>query len=195
LGQVFNGNVLIDSSKGIVHIGEVIELIMDGFEQVMREGPLAREPGIKMVVRLKDTTLHEDAIHRGPSQVLPAVRESIRGAMVDAQAVLFEPLQILQVDIPAEYLGEISKLAGNKRGQLLTVEQEGVHITCKIKLPVAEMFGLSNDLRSATEGRGSFFVVDQAFERLPNELQDKVIKSIRQRKGLKTETVSESEEK
>ena len=193
--QIFNGNVLIDSSKGIVHIGEVIELIMDGFEQVMREGPLAREPGIKMVVRLKDTTLHEDAIHRGPSQVLPAVRESIRGAMVDAQAVLFEPLQILQVDIPAEYLGEISKLAGNKRGQLLTVEQEGVHITCKIKLPVAEMFGLSNDLRSATEGRGSFFVVDQAFERLPNELQDKVIKSIRQRKGLKTETVSESEEK
>jgi len=183
--QIFNGNILIDSSKGIVHIGEVIELIMDGFEQVMREGPLAREPGIKMVVRLKDTTLHEDAIHRGPSQVLPAVRESIRGAMIDAQAILFEPLQILQVDIPAEYLGEISKLIGNKRGQLLTVEQEGVHITCKIKLPVAEMFGLSNDLRSATEGRGSFFVVDQAFERLPAELQDKVVKQIRQRKGIR----------
>ena len=67
----------------------------------------------------------------------------------------------------------------------MTVEQEGVHITCKIKLPVAEMFGLSNDLRSATEGRGSFFVVDQAFERLPAELQDKVVKQIRQRKGIR----------
>ncbi len=191
--QIFNGNMLIDNTRGIVHIGEVIEMVMDGFEQVMREGPLAREPGIKIIVRLMDTTLHEDAIHRGPAQVLPAIREAIRGAMVNAGAIMFEPLQILQVDSPSEFLGEISKLVANKRGQLLNVEQEGEHITCRVKLPVAEMFGLSNDLRSATEGRGSFFVIDQVFERLPIELQDKIIKQIRARKGLKQETVTESE--
>ena len=185
--EFYKGNILVDATKGIVHIGEVIELIADGFEQVMSEGPLAREPGVKIVVRLMDTTLHEDAIHRGPSQVLPAIREAIRGAMVNAGAIMFEPLQILQVDSPSEFLGEISKLVANKRGQLLNVDQEGEHIVCRIKLPVSEMFGLSNDLRSATEGRGSFFVVDQAFERLPAELQDKVVKQIRQRKGLKIE--------
>ena len=192
--EIFNGNVLIDNTRGIVHIGEVIEMVMEGFEQVMKEGPLAREPGIKIVVRLMDTTLHEDAIHRGPSQVLPAIREAIRGAMVNAGAIMFEPLQILQVDSPSEFLGEISKLVANKRGQLLNVDQEGEHIVCRIKLPVSEMFGLSNDLRSATEGRGSFFVVDQVFERLPSELQDKVIRQVRDRKGLKQQTVSESED-
>ena len=192
--EIFNGNVLIDNTRGIVHIGEVIEMVMEGFEQVMKEGPLAREPGVKIVVRLMDTTLHEDAIHRGPSQVLPAIREAIRGAMVNAGAIMFEPLQILQVESPSEFLGEISKLVANKRGQLLNVDQEGEHIVCRIKLPVSEMFGLSNDLRSATEGRGSFFVVDQVFERLPSELQDKVIRQVRDRKGLKQQTVSESED-
>ena len=185
--------MLIDNTRGIVHIGEIIEMVMEGYEQVMREGPLAREPSIKVIVRLMDTKLHEDAIHRGPSQVLPAVREAIRGAMVNAQAIIFEPLQILQVDSPSEFLGEISKLVANKRGQLLNVNQEGEHISCKVKLPVSEMFGLSNDLRSATEGRGSFFVVDQAFERLPVDLQDKIIRQVRTRKGLKQESVSESE--
>ena len=137
-----------------------------------------------MKVILADTKLHEDAIHRGPAQVLPAVRDAIREAMLKAQAAMFEPLQILEIDAPAQYLGEISKLVQNKRGQLLEVEQQGDYIKVKAKLPVAEMFGLSNDLRSATSGRGSHYVVDQVFERLPVELQQKVITAIRKRKGL-----------
>ena len=185
--EIFKGNVLVDGTRGVVHIGEVIELIMEAFEQVVREGPLAREPGVKMKVIITDTTLHEDAIHRGPAQVLPAVRNAMRTAMLQAGAVLFEPLQILQIESPSSFLGEISKLIGNKRGQMLTVSQEGEHITVEVKLPVAEMFGLSNDLRSATNGRGAFFVQDQVFERLPHELQEKVIKKIRERKGLKVE--------
>jgi elongation factor 2 len=55
------------------------------------------------------------------------------------------------------------------------------------KLPVGEMFGLSNDLRSATGGRGNSSLVDQAFERMPGELQKKIIRQIRERKGLKLE--------
>ena len=185
--EIFKGNVLVDGTRGVVHIGEVIELVMEAFEQVVREGPLAREPGVKMKVIITDTTLHEDAIHRGPAQVLPAVRNAMRTAMLQAGAVLFEPLQIIQMESPASFLGEISKLIGNKRGQMLTVNQDGEHITVEAKLPVAEMFGLSNDLRSATNGRGAFFVQDQVFERLPFELQEKVIKKIRERKGLKVE--------
>lgn len=192
--EVFNGCILIDGTRGVVHIGEVIELIMDGFDQVIREGPLAKEPCMKLKVTIKDLKLHEDAIHRGPAQVLPAVRESVRGSMNSAGAVIFEPMQILQVECPAEYMGEISRLTGNKRGQLLEVNQEGEHMTIKCKLPVSEMFGLSNDLRSATGGRGHFFVVDQVFERLPHELQAKTIYKIRERKGLKQEDFVEKEE-
>ena len=140
-----------------------------------------------MKVHLTDIKLHEDAIHRGPAQMLPAVRESIRLAISDAKAIMFEPLQILQIESPVEFLGEISKLIQNKRGQLLDMSQEGEHMTVKAKLPVAEMFGLSNDLRSATGGRGNFYIIDQVFEKVPEALQDKLIKQIRDRKGLKQE--------
>ncbi|MEK6932199.1 MAG: elongation factor EF-2, partial [Nanoarchaeota archaeon] len=182
--DIYKGNVLIDGTKGEVHIGEVIELVIEGFEQVMNEGPLAREPCMKLKVTLTDTKLHEDAIHRGPAQVLPAVRDAIREAMIKAQASMFEPMQVLEIDAPSQYLGEISKLVSNKRGQLLEVEQSEAYIKVKVKLPVAEMFGLTSDLRSATGGRGSHYVIDQVFERLAPELQQKVIAQTRKRKGL-----------
>jgi len=150
-------------------------------------GPLAREPCDKVLVRIADMKLHEDAIHRGPAQVLPAIREAIRESMASADCVIFEPLQTLQIDAPEEYLGELSKLIQNKRGQLLDVETDGGMISVKSKLPVAEMFGFTSDLRSATGGRGSHFLVDQGFEKLPRDLQDKAIKQIRTRKGLKLE--------
>ncbi|MEK6826362.1 MAG: elongation factor EF-2, partial [Nanoarchaeota archaeon] len=157
------------------------------FEQVMKEGPLAREPGLKLKVGLVDTKLHEDAIHRGPAQVLPAVRAAIKGAILNAAPMIFEPVQILQIEAPLEFMGEISKLVQNKRGQLLEMNQEGAHITVKAKLPVGEMFGLSNDLRSATGGRGVQYLIDQKYEKLPYELQQKVITRIRERKGLKVD--------
>jgi elongation factor 2 len=84
-----------------------------------------------------------------------------------------------------EYVGEISKLITNKRGQMLDMQQEGDDTIILGKLPVGEMFGLSNDLRSATNGRGNFSLVDQAFEKLPGELQNKIVSQIRNRKGLK----------
>ena len=182
--NIFKGNVLLDDTRGIVHINEVIEMVIDAFEQVMREGPLAREPGFGIKVHLMDCKLHEDAIHRGPAQVLPAVREAIKSAMLNANAIIYEPLQIIQIEAPAEFIGEISKLVQNKRGQLLDMQQEGDHITVKAKLPVAEMFGLTSELRSATTGRGSHFIVDQVFEKLPEELKEKIKKQIRERKGL-----------
>ena len=182
--DIYRSNVLVDATRGEVHIGEIIEMVVDAFEQVMDEGPLSREPGMKMKVILVDTKLHEDAIHRGPAQVLPAVRDAIKEAMLKAQAVMYEPLQILEIDCPAEYLGEISKLVQNKRGQLLEVEQTGDYIKVKSKLPVAEMFGLTSELRSATGGRGNHYTIDQVFEKIPSELQQKVITNIRKRKGL-----------
>ncbi|MBU4501631.1 MAG: elongation factor EF-2, partial [Nanoarchaeota archaeon] len=184
LRQVYKGNVLFDQTRGEVHIGEIIEMVMDAFEQVMDGGPLAREPCMRIKVNLVDTKLHEDAIHRGPAQVYPAVRESIRGAMSQAGTIIFEPLQLLQIEGPDEYMGEISKLVSNKRGQLLSMDQQGAQVVVKAKLPVAEMFGIASELRSATGGRGNYFIVDQEFQKLPEALTDKVVKQIRQRKGL-----------
>ena len=182
--QIYKGNLLIDGTRGIVHIGEVIEMIMDGFQQVIDAGPLSREPCSKMRIVIHDMKLHEDAIHRGPAQVYPAIRESIKGAMSHAKPYILEPVQVLQIESPADYLGNLSAMIQNKRGQLLNVDQQGEHITVKAKLPVAEMIGLASDLRSTTSGRGSYFIVDQQFEKLPENLQKKIIGQIRTRKGL-----------
>ena len=159
-------------------------MVLDMFEDVMRQGPLAREPCFNVMISLMDCKLHEDAIHRGPAQTYPAVREGVRGTMMEANPVVFEPVQTLLFEAPEEFVGEISKLISHKRGQLLDMTQEGVMVQVKGKIPVAEMFGLSNDLRSATGGRGSSSMVDQVFEKLPEELQGKVIQQIRTRKGL-----------
>jgi len=180
----FNGNVFIDETRGVVHINEIIELLLDMFEDVMKAGPLAKEPCFNVKVRFMDCTLHEDAIHRGPAQMYPAVREGIRTAMMGAVPVLFEPLQVMRIEAPSDYVGEISKLVSSRRGQLLEMNQEGDITVVIAKLPVGELFGWSNDLRSSTGGRGSSSLVDQAFERLPGELQEKIRKLIVSRKGL-----------
>jgi len=182
--EIFKGNMLVDETRGQVHLGEVIEMVFDMFEDVMKAGPLAKEPGIKVKVRLMDMKLHEDAIHRGPAQVYPAVRESIRGAIMQSRPVMFEPLQIMRIEAPVEYMGELSKIISNKRGQLLEMNQEGALVIAIAKLPVGELFGWSSELRSATGGRGNSSLVDQMFEKLPDELQDKVKTQLKNRKGL-----------
>lgn len=184
-----NGNLFLDQTRGIVHISEIMEMLLDMFEDVMKAGPLAKEPCVNVMVSIMDCTLHEDAIHRGPAQLYPAVREGIRGAMMMAGPVMFEPLQIMRIEVPNEFMGEISKLVSSKRGQLLEMNQENDLTIIKAKLPVGEMLGWSNDLRSATAGRGNSSLVDQMFERLPFELQEKIRRQIIQRKGINENTL------
>ena len=67
---------------------------------------------------------------------------------------------------------------------MINVTQEGSQAEVEAKIPVAEMIGWSSDLRSATEGRGVSSIMDQLFEKVPNEMQQNIIKRIRERKGL-----------
>ena len=182
--NVYKDCVFLDRTKGEVHIGEVIELVLDAFEQVIDAGPIAREPCTKLKASLVDIKLHEDAIHRGPSQVYPAVRDAVRAAFDSGKPVIFEPLQTMLFEGPLDFMGEMTKLIQSKRGQLIDVEQTTATVEIRAKMPVAEMIGLSNDLRSATEGRGTFSMVDQAFEKMPSSVQIEVVKKIRERKGL-----------
>jgi len=182
--DIYKGNMFMDETRGEVHIQEVIEMVMDAFEKVMDQGPLAREPCMKMKVTLVDIKLHEDAIHRGPAQIYPAVREGIQHAMKNSAPSLLEPLQIHLIEMPEQFLGPITKLVGGKRGQMLGVTQESGSAEMEAKIPVAEMIGWSSDLRSATEGRGVSGLRDQLFEKTPASIQDDIIKKIRERKGL-----------
>ncbi|MBN1377063.1 elongation factor EF-2 [Candidatus Woesearchaeota archaeon] len=182
--DIYKGNVFIDATRGIVHIGEIIEMVLDMFEDVMKKGPLCREPCFGVKAIFEDVKLHEDAIHRGPAQVYPAVRSAIKMAITISNPVLFEPVQTLRFEAPVEYMGELSNIISSKRGKLEEMDQKEKRIKVIGKLPVAEMFGLSSELRSATEGRGSFSLIDQKFEKMPGNLQEDIITRIRERKGL-----------
>jgi len=182
--DVYKDCVFLNKIKGEVHIQEVIELVLDAFEQVVDAGPIAREPCTKLKVSFMDLKLHEDAIHRGPAQVYPAVRDSMRAAMATAKPILFEPLQTTLFEAPLQYMGGVTKLIQSKRGQLVDVNQNAIDAAIKAKLPVSEMIGLASDLRSETEGRGNFSMVDQSFEKMPASVQEQVVRQIRARKGL-----------
>ncbi len=182
--DIYKGCIFLETTRGQVHLPEVLEMILDMFEDVVDKGPLAREPCINVKVTMTDMKLHEDAIHRGPAQVYPAIREGIRAAMMTASPVIFEPIQTHLIEAPSEYLGEVSKLVTSKRGQMLDVVMDDQGVTVKSKLPVMEMIGWASDLRSATEGKGVSSLVDQTFEKIPFELQSKVVMQIRNRKGL-----------
>jgi len=183
--DIYKNCVFLDKTKGEVHIGEVIEMVMDGVEQVIDAGTLSREPCAKMKISLVDLKLHEDAIHRGPAQVYPAVRDAMRMSIASASVFLLEPVQTLLFDGPLEHMGNLTKLIQAKRGQVMDIKQGAGHVEIKSKMPVAEMIGLASELRSSTEGRGNFSMVDQSFERVPQGIEAEVIKRIRDRKGLK----------
>ena len=137
------------------------------------------------MVRLVDAKLHEDAIHRGPAQTIPAVRNAIKGAMLRARTVLMEPMQRTHISVPNDWLGQVTREVSNRRGIIEDMPADGEVTTVIGTLPVAETFGFSNDIRAASQGRAVWNSENIGFDVLPPQLFNKVVGSIRQRKGLK----------
>ena len=181
--EIYKGNIFEDRTRGLVLLGEIIDSIMDGWKLIVNAGPLAKEPVLKTKFVLHDAKIHVDHMHRGPAQIYPAVRHGIQDAMNKGGAAMLEPLQTHRVEAPVEFMGTLTSLISSKRGELVDVKQEG-DVVIEAKIPVSEMIGWSNDLRSATEGRGISSLIDQKFQKMPAELQPNVVKKIRSRKGL-----------
>jgi elongation factor 2 len=184
---IYGGNVLLNMTRGIVQLDEARELIIEGFKEAVRNGPLASEKCQGVKVKLMDAVFHEDAIHRGPAQLIPAVRTGVRDAIAQANAGLLEPIQNVYISTPQDYMGDAMKELSNRRGQILDMEQEGDMTTIKSKAPVSEMFGFAGAIRGATQGRCLWSIEFGGFEKVPAELQPQIVKEIRTRKGLKTE--------
>ena len=180
-------NMLLDVTKGIQNLNETMDLVVDAFKEAMNRGPLANEKVYGLKVRLVDAKLHEDSIHRGPAQTIPAARSGIYGAMCLAGRVLLEPLQKVTVNVPQEILSAATRELQRRRGEILDMTNVGDLQTIIAKVPVAEMFGFASDIRSATAGKVLWATESLGFEILPSELQGKVVGEIRQRRGLKPE--------
>ncbi len=187
VAHIYESNIFIDATKGIQYLRETMELILEGFEEVMKEGPLSREPSQGVKVRLVDVKLHEDAVHRGPAQVIPAARQAIQAAMLSAEPTLLEPYQKVFIQVPQDQMGGATREMQGRRGMILNMETEGDTIILESKAPVAELFGFAGDIRSATEGRAMWSTEFAGFEPLPTSMLNEVVKGIRERKGLKAQ--------
>ena len=185
--DVYNKSLFINMTRGIQYLDEIKELVIEGFESALEEGPVANEIAMGMKFTLVDAKLHEDAVHRGPAQILPAIRNAIKGGMMMADPTLLEPVQKVFINTPTDYMGSVTKEILNRRGQIVDMPTEGDMVNVEAKVPVAEMFGFAGEIRSATQGRCLWSTENSGFERLPRELQSQIIRQIRERKGLSPE--------
>ncbi len=185
--------VLVNDTKGIQNLHETRELIIEAFNDVCNKGPIAEEPLTGVLVRLVDAKLHEDAIHRGPAQTIPAVRNAIKGSLIRSNSVMFEPIQKIRIDAPNEWIGGITREVTTRRGIIEDMPVEGGVASVIGKMPVAESFGFSNDIRAATQGRAVWNTENAGYVQVPSDLFHKISGEIRQRKGLKEEIPGESQ--
>ncbi len=178
-------NMFIDMTKGIQYLNETMELVLDGWREALRGGPLADELVQNLKIRLVDVKLHEDAIHRGPGQVIPAVRSAVKAGLLLGGDSLLEPIQKIQITVPPEQMGAATSQIQGRRGQVSDMLSEGDTMTIVGRAPVAELFGFAGDVRSATEGRAMWSTEFVGFELVPAGIVGEVVKNIRKRKGLK----------
>ena len=185
--SIENSCVFIDATKGIQNLFETRELLIDAFKEVVKRGPRAHEKMMGVKIILNDAKLHEDAIHRGPAQTIPAVRNGINGALVSAGVALLEPKQHVYITVPQELMGSVTGEMSQRRAEIAGMETEGDMTTITAKAPVKEMFGFASEIRSATGGRALWSTEFSGYEELPRDLLDEITEEIRLRKGLKAE--------
>ena len=186
-------NVLVNDTKGIQNLHETRELIIEGFNDVCKKGPVADEPLMGVMVRLVDAKLHEDAIHRGPAQTIPAVRNALKGALIRSKSVIFEPIQNIRIDAPNDVIGGVTREVTTRRGVIEDMPVDGSTASVIGTMPVAETFGFSNDIRAASQGRAVWNTENAGYVHLPPNLFGDVTAEIRERKGLKPEIPGEAQ--
>ncbi|MFH1257162.1 MAG: elongation factor EF-2 [Candidatus Diapherotrites archaeon] len=185
--SIHNNCLLVDATRGIQALQEIKELVIQGFKDAMDEGPLAKERCFGVKVVLEDATLHEDSIHRGPAQMLPTITRGIYACMLSAEPVIYEPKQLMTINVPQDFMGSASKELGARRTQITEMRTEGDTTIIIAKAPVKELIGFSAAIRGATQGRVVWTAEYAGYELLPRELQKPVITEVRKRKGMDPE--------
>lgn len=185
-------NILLDLTKGIQFLREARDMIISGFRWACGNGPLCEEPMRGVKVKLMDVQLHEDPVHRGPAQIMPAIRRALLGSFLTAKPALLEPIYKIGVSVPSQWVGEVSSMIVRKRGRILASEQKGPISMITGYIPVAETFGLAADMRSATSGHAFWQSAFDHWEKVPENVASNVVKEIRERRGLPPEIPSSS---
>jgi len=145
-----------------------------GLREAMVEGVLAGYPasGIK-------ATLYDGSYHNVDSSELAfkiAASLAFRKGVMLAKPVLLEPIMIVEVTVPENFMGDIISDFNTKRGRVLGTESQGRETIIKATVPLSEMYRYAIDLKSMTQGRGFFTMEFSSYEEVPGRLAEEIIK-------------------
>jgi elongation factor 2 len=180
-------NVIVTYTEKSKQFREILNFLISGFLFTCKAGPLCGEPLRRVKINLMEIQLSGNADHRSPVEIMHGVGKAIFGSFLTAKPMLLEPIYKTVITAPTEVAGECSKIISSRRGKISTFEQKGVFTVITGFIPVAETFGLSAELRSATSGRAFWQSSFDRWEKIPEKLEAKIIKEVRKRKGLPSE--------
>ncbi len=151
-----------------------------GFRQCMAKGPKLEFPitGVKVVI-------NDGASHAVDSSDM-AFQAAARGAFLEAYAkatpVIHEPIMKVVVETPTEFQGAIMGLLNQRRGMIVGSQDEGPMTVIEAQVPLAEMFGFSTVLRSASQGQAQFTMEFAIYKQVPQSISEKIIEEVAARK-------------
>jgi elongation factor G len=171
----------INSIKGGVIPQEYIGPVMKGCKEAMARGQVAGYKMEDVSVELYDGSFHD--VDSSEIAFKLAGINAFKEAAKRASAVLLEPVMKVEVRTPEEYLGDVNGNISSKRGQVEGTEEIGGKTIVNAKVPLSEMFGYTNSLRSMTQGRASMTMEFDHYEVVPPN----VAEDIKKARGVKTE--------
>ena len=181
------GNIMINGTKGVQFIDESSDSILSGFDDVMKEGPLAREQMRDCKFTFTHFVPHEDTAHRGLSQLGPASRRACLGSTLLANPVILEPILGIEVRVPQDLVGNVASVLSGKRGKVLDMQQKGILSIVIGEVPASETFDLSQVMRGQTAGKAIWNTFFKSWSPIPKSLVGELVPEIRKRKGLSPE--------
>ena len=152
---------------------EYIPAVGEGIEEAAQAGILGGFPVLGVKATVWDGSYHE--VDSSEMAFHIAGSMAFKDAMKKGNAVLLEPIMKVEVTMPEEYMGDVIGSLNAKRGQIEGMEDIGGGKLVRAYVPLAEMFGYSTELRSATQGRGNYSMFFEKYAQAPKNVQDKVL--------------------
>ncbi|MFW9851463.1 MAG: GTP-binding protein [Candidatus Thorarchaeota archaeon] len=177
-------NVLIDATTGVQRLDNIKAYIIQIFYDFCEGATLAKEPLMASRFTITDATVHVDPAHTGYTEIMQMCLAAFHTTFLTAEPHLLEPMLIVDIKVPNDYVGNMSKVITQHRGIILDMTQEGESTNIRGKLPTAETIDIADEIRGSSSGRAFFGYEFKGFERVPSNLEEETIESIRVRKEL-----------
>ena len=152
---------------------EYIPAVGEGIEEAAKSGILAGFPVLGIHANVWDGSYHEVDSSEMAFHIAGSL--AFKEAMAKADPVLLEPIMKVEITTPEEYMGDVIGDVTSRRGKIEGMEDIGGGKMIRGYVPLAEMFGYSTDLRSKTQGRGNYSMFFERYEKVPRNIQDKII--------------------